>query len=626
MTDDATQSDRETDTEKPDAPLPDNQQARAAAEEIRRHTRFLSESTAILNSKLDYDEILRQIAHLAVPEFADWCCVDLAGPDYDFREPVALVHLNPVKIEMGREYRRSYPPRRDEGARAVMNTGESVLIEDVSEEFLQQQARDDEHLEALHRLKLESIMVAPMVGRDRILGTITFVSSSPDDSFDGKDLETADALASRAAMAVERAELHRETKRARQSVSRRAAQQEAVARLARRALDADLETLFDEALERLVDVLDADTAKLVAYREDSTLELRAGVGWREKWMGANLGPVDPETAIGHALLENEVVVVEDLSDTELRATELIETHGLASLMTVQVPGPRRPFGAIGVHSRKPRTFTEQDSEFIRGVSNLLSDAVDKERARRQREATYRRLGEAMRDREELLSVISHDLRSPATSVKMNIGLVRLQLDDVEADDETLDAIRESLEVADASIDRMVDMMNDLLEVARDHSDHDVTLETINFNDVLDDVLGRLEGELAESGSRLDLRRADNIRGRSDRIRFEQIAANLISNAIKYGDGEPIEVTLDTDGDYVRLLVRDHGVGMAPEHQENIFERFHRVDGGDDSDSFGLGLWIVKRNIEALEGSIEFESELGEGTEFHVRLPLKPDGE
>jgi PAS domain S-box-containing protein len=601
----------------------DEQKARAEAEAAHQRTRFLSESTAILNSTLDYDDILRQIAHLAVPEFADWCCVDLKGPEYDFREPVALVHINPAKLEMAREARRNYPPGPDDGAREVIRTGEPRLVEDVSEEFLRARARDEQHLEFQRRMQIESLMVVPMAVRERTLGAITFVSSSPHDLFDDKDLDTAEELASRAAMAVERAELHRKTRRAHERVSRRADQQEAVARLARRALEADLETLFEEALETLVDVLDANTAKLVEYREDSTLELRAGVGWREEWMGTNLGPVDDETAIGHALLENEVVVVEDLSRSELGPTDLVTAHDLTSTMTVQVPGPRRPFGAIGVHSRQPRTFTDEDSEFIRGVSNLLSDAIDKDRARRQREATYRRLGEAMRDREELLSVVSHDLRSPATSVKMNLGLVRRQLEDVEADAETLEAIHRSLDVADGSIDRMVDMMTDLLEVARDDSDHDVTREPVDFQDALDDVLGRLEGELAESSSRLDLHVGDQARGHSDRVRFEQIAANLISNAIKYGDGQPIEVTLDTNDD-IRLVVRDQGIGIAPEHQDNIFERFHRVEGEDDSDSFGLGLWIVKRSVDALGGTIDFETEPSEGTEFRVRLPLEPD--
>ncbi len=603
----------------------DEQKARAEAEIAHRRTRFLSEATAILNSKLDYDEILEQIARMAVPEMADWCAVDLVGPDHDLRDPVAVAHTDPEKVEMAREYRRKHPPDEEVGGAAeAMHTGESAMLSEVPDELLRARARNDEHLDYLRRIEMKSVMVAPMSARGRTLGAITFVSSDPEKRFGEHDLEIAEELASRAAMAVERAELYRKTREARSKVARRAEQQKAVAELARRALELEPDALFDEALELLVEMLDADTAKLLEYREDSTLVLRAGVGWREEWMGANLGPAADNAAIGHALLENEVVVVEDLSDADLGSTELVTAHDLQSAMAVQVPGRRRPFGAIGVHSREPTRFTKEDSEFIRGISNVLSDAIEKEHVERRREATYRRLGKAMRDREELLSVLSHDLRSPASAVKMNLGLIDRYLDRLEAGEATVESLRDSVASADASVARMVEMMTTLLEGARDDAARrDVSYESMNFGRVLRDVLERLEGEFAESASRLETDIASDLPGRCDRVRFEQIATNLLSNALKYGDGEPIEVVLRSNDTFAELVVRDRGIGIAPEHQDQIFERFHRVEGEDGTDSFGLGLWIVKRSVDALAGTIEFESTPGEGTDFRVRLPLNP---
>jgi signal transduction histidine kinase len=126
------------------------------------------------------------------------------------------------------------------------------------------------------------------------------------------------------------------------------------------------------------------------------------------------------------------------------------------------------------------------------------------------------------------------------------------------------------------------------------------------------------------GRLLELEIEERLNGRTDRVRFEQLVGNLLSNAIKYGDGNPIEVALSGDDSTVELTVRDHGIGIAPEHQDQIFERFHRIEGEETDDSFGLGLWIVKRSVQALDGTITFDSEPGEGTEFRVRLPRHPD--
>ena len=600
------------------------QQARAEAEAAHSRSRFISEASAILSSTLDYDAILERLAHLAVPDFADWCAVDLAGPDHSLAEPVTIAHVDPAKVESAYDYRRNYSSTsRSGGAGQVMETGESILMPRVPEELLREGASDDAHRKSLMSLGLESLIVVPLAIHDRTLGAITFASSRDDRRFDEQDLETAEELARRAALAIDNAALHRQSERARARLAERAEQQKAVARLARQAIDLELEELFDTALALLVDLLEADTAKLLEMQDDSTLLLRAGLGWREEWEEANLGPVDDSTAIGHALLANEVLVVEDLRRADYGPTDLESAHDLQSAMTVQVPGRLRPFGAIGVHSREPRTFTEEDTEFIRGVSNVLSDAIERTHVQQQREETYRRLGEALRDRQELLSIVFHDLRSPACAVQMNLDLIRSLLEEQEPDEE---AIRESIEAAEGSVDRMIEMMTDLLEVARhEEEERGTEQEAVDFGKLVRRVTSGFEAEIAEAGSSLTLDLQKGVRGETDRVRFEQIIGNLVSNAIKYGDGEPIEASLDADQNAVEFRIRDHGVGIPPEHQDQIFERFHRIESDEETDSFGLGLWIVQRSVDALGGTIDFQSVPGEGTEFFVRLPHNTDG-
>jgi signal transduction histidine kinase len=111
-------------------------------------------------------------------------------------------------------------------------------------------------------------------------------------------------------------------------------------------------------------------------------------------------------------------------------------------------------------------------------------------------------------------------------------------------------------------------------------------------------------------------------GRWDRMRIDQIVSNLLSNAIKYGENNPIEISVGREADRARLVVRDHGVGIAAADLPRVFERFERA-AARHIGGFGLGLWIVRQVVDALGGTIAVESRLGAGSVFIVELPLEP---
>jgi signal transduction histidine kinase len=113
------------------------------------------------------------------------------------------------------------------------------------------------------------------------------------------------------------------------------------------------------------------------------------------------------------------------------------------------------------------------------------------------------------------------------------------------------------------------------------------------------------------------------RGRWDRLRIEQVASNLLGNAIKYGKGRPIDVFVSSSEIGARLVVRDHGGGIAAEDQARIFNRFERVRSTKSSGGLGLGLYIARQIVDAHGGTIQVKSEPGEGATFTVDLPLEP---
>src|ERR671932_462303 len=172
--------------------------------------RFLAEAGASLSSSLDYRSTLNRMAHLAVPYLADWCAVDIVEEDGSL-ERLAMAHQDPEKIALARELEERYPPDPEapQGVAQVMRTGQSELVPEIPEQVLEQAVRDDEHREILQGLGLKSYMIVPLVARGRTLGAITLVSAESGRRYGQAELELAEELARRAALAVDNARLYR---------------------------------------------------------------------------------------------------------------------------------------------------------------------------------------------------------------------------------------------------------------------------------------------------------------------------------------------------------------------------------------------------------------------------------
>jgi PAS domain S-box-containing protein len=171
---------------------------------------FLAGASELLSGSLDPETTLRNLADLAIHDVADWCAIDLADEDGGLRN-VATAHVDPAKVRLAHDLRSRYPvdPQSPTGVPNVIRTGRSEMYPEIPDELLVEAAKDEEHLRLMRELGLESGMVVPLEARGRVLGAMTLVASESGRRYGEEDLELAEDLARRAAMAIDNSMLFR---------------------------------------------------------------------------------------------------------------------------------------------------------------------------------------------------------------------------------------------------------------------------------------------------------------------------------------------------------------------------------------------------------------------------------
>jgi signal transduction histidine kinase len=230
------------------------------------------------------------------------------------------------------------------------------------------------------------------------------------------------------------------------------------------------------------------------------------------------------------------------------------------------------------------------------------------------------LEQALRARDEFLSIAAHELRNPMHSLLLQVSAA-VQV----ARQQGAAPLVRRLERVQQIVDRYVKRASLLLDVGRMNATGMLPqLESVDFAEVVREVVQSYAPEATFNRSPLQVKVPATLPGRWDRLALEQIVSNLISNAIKFGAGAPIEVSLaqDPEAASVRFEVRDHGIGIADVDQERIFGRFERLSAQPGHPAgAGVGLWLVRGLVEAHGGSISVHSSAAQGATFAVVLPL-----
>ncbi|MDB4968505.1 MAG: multi-sensor signal transduction histidine kinase [Myxococcales bacterium] len=526
-----------------------------ARKRAQRRLELLSK-VSLLVGNLELDELLPAIAKLSIPELADWSAVDVRGDEKTVRR-LYVAQRDPGKAELAAKLQRVHPWTTRAGWRELV-AGRSLFIPEVTDEVLRANAEDSEHLALLRQLGLRSAIAVPLRVRDATVAVMTFATTGESATRFGRDdLALAEELARRAAIIIDRARLHAELKA-----------NEARFRV---ALAASRTAVFEQDRE-------------LRYRWHYNAAVdRDTIGKTH----ADLFPND-EAALLTAIKRRVLDTGERVHD-EIQLT----AGGEPRVWAIAVDPLRDERGAIV------------------GIIGAANDVTDAKRVQAE-------LAQAVTFREQLMSILGHDLRNPLGAILAATGLLRRRQD-------LASPTRDHVDRIDRAAWRMAEMIRTLLDVAqvRFHGSLPVSPAPTDLAEVARAIVDELRAAEPDRAIELDVRGDAN--GQWDRARLGEVLSNLVGNALVHGTaGEPVRVAIDVSGDDVRLRVHNGGEPITPEMRAALFEPFRR--GAQETGTFrglGLGLYIVRQIVLAHGGAITVDSTPTDGTTFTVRLPRAP---
>ena len=648
----------------------------------QRREAFLARASEVLASSLDYERTVQTVADLAVPDFADWCVVNLAGED-GARRQIAVAHRDPELVAFVARLQEEYPPDQDaaSGVNEILRTGRPEYVREIPDEVLDAAARDDRHREMIRALALRSYISVPLIAAGRAFGVLTLVASDSGRLFEPGDVTFAENLASRAAAAIENARLFREGVRFKRLLD---ATGDAVLMLepasgrivyanrgAARQLERPIEDLEGSNVREHLDgsgasVLGEAMAALADGATEArtvTLQLRRPSAGSVLPVEVRLEYVAPDGAPARIL-----AIARDIRD-RINAQERL--RGLAAAEHARAAELNAVIRAMG------------DGVVVcdRAGRILLANPAAEDVFPDLQETTY---GEILEQ------LVDADGRAPALGARGGPVELRVRSDEerwielstwpvaagrerlVGHEDETIvllrdvTAQRQRQAVRDTFIGvlshelrtpvttiyagaKVLARPSDLPEETRRDIFDDIVVESERLHRLVEDVVamnrfGEQDGDVGAEPvllQRLLPAVVASEKARWPGVTFnvdvaaglptviadptyvEQVVRNLLSNAAKYGGpGARVEASVEAGAGEVLVRIRDDGPGFPADERDRLFDLFFRsAQTARAAAGAGIGLFVCARLIKAMGGRIWANNRPDGGAEFGFALKV-----
>jgi PAS domain S-box-containing protein len=644
------------------------------AEEAERRSRFLAQVGEILASSLDYETTLASVAKLAVPSVADWCSVQVADASGGLRH-IAVEHVDPTKVALAHAHIERYPPTEGDLALRALRTGQSVLLPDIPESMLIERARDAEHLTLIRQLGIMSIICAPMMVHGRALGVITFVSSESGKHYGASELEMAEEIARRAAVAVENARLFKDVSESEERF--------------RRLYDSNLVgvafwhvdgyiTAANDAYLRLLGIppSELESAGRLPWRSFTPEEYRAVVeqiirecresgasGTHEMQHFRTDGtrvPVLIAAAFLSSTKDDGVAFVLDITERKRLeqqfrgvaeiAVELSGASGVEEVLRIIESQARSLIGANASSARlsnetaptdsdsltvslKNRTghsigsvqlshknsgeFSDSDRAILIQLAEMASIAIENISLNSFLVRSNEELRRANEDLNQFAYSASHDLQEPLRMIAIYTQLLSRKCGS-QLDSEAHKFVRYTVDGAQ----RMEMLLRDLLAYTQAVNIRGIPDRLTESHGALQSALANLQSVIADTNA--DIRVTDLPNVRAYDVHLVQLFQNLIGNALKYRAAASPVIDVSASWDTRRSMwlfsMRDNGMGIDPKYHQQVFGLFKRLHARDEYPGTGIGLAICQKVVERYGGEIWVESDLGQGATFLFTLP------
>lgn len=561
---------------------------------------ILYELSSQLGSSLDLEKVLNQVMD---------AIIELTGAERGF-----LMLFDEVGGELKMMVTRNVNEKVSDAhalqiSRSIVeqaaSTGKGILTNNAQE--------DDRFSDQLSVVgyQLRSIMCAPLLARGRTLGAVYVDHRLQTNIFKAEDLELLATFANQAAIAIENARLFTLTDQA----------------LARRVAELSLFQQIDQELNRSLDLnrvlsLSLDWALRLTSAESGSIGLIEQLDEPDEayalrllcYKGDEAASQPALVPMSHPILaqilqEEETLVIHDLT-----AEQAFDGRPAAVQLNVPIKRDGAMRGLITLKSQHANALNDEDIEFMERLADRAGVAIKNARL-------YQDIQAANKAKSDFISVVSHELRLPMTSIKGYTDLLASGMVGPLTEQQA-----QFLGVVKRNLERMTTLIRDLADINRIESGRmPFELTTVNLHEVVTDVVESLSEAITAREQSVTVALTDGFPPLyADPTRLSQVISNLLSNAHKYTpDGGTILIEARQNGRLATISVKDNGIGISAENQAKLFTQFFRAEDPEvrRQTGWGLGLSIVKKMVEAQGGEISFESELGKGSTFIFTVPL-----